>query len=158
KLEKEAKALADEAKGKKIRNANEAIKAFDRYKDVLNKKFSVSDREAIAKALESLNKDQMAKQLKIFGKAFGVVGEAIQWGGFISGLVKGFRTGDWNEAFISGEKIAVGKVASVMVTVAFSAMAVNPIGILGFAVIMAVTSALITDERLKQLNSFINGI
>ncbi|MBM0699234.1 pyocin S5, partial [Klebsiella pneumoniae] len=44
------------------------------------------------------------------------------------------------------------------VTVAFSAMAVNPIGILGFAVIMAVTSALITDERLKQLNSFINGI
>ncbi|TGF81355.1 colicin, partial [Escherichia coli] len=53
---------------------------------------------------------------------------------------------------------AVGKVASVMVTVAFSAMAVNPIGILGFAVIMAVTSALITDERLKQLNSFINGI
>ncbi|PZB12919.1 colicin, partial [Klebsiella pneumoniae subsp. pneumoniae] len=55
-------------------------------------------------------------------------------------------------------KIAVGKVASVMVTVAFSAMAVNPIGILGFAVIMAVTSALITDERLKQLNSFINGI
>ncbi|MCV5208537.1 colicin-like pore-forming protein, partial [Escherichia coli] len=48
KLEKEAKALADEAKGKKIRNANEAIKAFDRYKDVLNKKFSVSDREAIA--------------------------------------------------------------------------------------------------------------
>ncbi|WP_423275454.1 colicin-like pore-forming protein [Escherichia coli] len=79
-------------------------------------------------------------------------------GGFISGLVKGFRTGDWNEAFISGEKIAVGKVASVMVTVAFSAMAVNPIGIVGFAVIMAVTSALITDERLKQLNSFINGI
>ncbi|EEV5627110.1 TPA: hypothetical protein JLL04_005090 [Escherichia coli] len=158
KLEKEAKALADEAKGKKIRNANEAIKAFDRYKDVLNKKFSVSDREAIAKALESLNKDQMAKQLKIFGKAFGVVGEAIQWGGFISGLVKGFRTGDWSEAFISGEKIAVGKAASVMVTVVFSAMAVNTIGILGFAVIMAVTSALITDERLKQLNSFINGI
>ncbi|MHB9812991.1 colicin-like pore-forming protein [Escherichia coli] len=37
-----------------MRNANEAIKAFDRYKDVLNKKFSVSDREAIAKALESL--------------------------------------------------------------------------------------------------------
>ncbi|MCZ5716462.1 colicin-like pore-forming protein, partial [Escherichia coli] len=39
-----------------------------------------------------------------------------------------------------------------------NSMAVNPIGILGFAVIMAVTSALITDERLKQLNSFINGI
>ncbi|HAJ7242177.1 TPA: hypothetical protein HNO33_20015 [Escherichia coli] len=40
------------------------------------------------------------------------------------------------------------------------ANAVNdaPIGILGFAVIMAVISALITDERLKQLNSFINGI
>lgn len=156
KLAKEARALAEEARGKKLRNAKEAIDAFNKYKDVLNKKFSVADREAIAKALESLNKEQMAKQLKIFGKAFGVAGEAIQWGGFIHDLAKGFRTGDWNDAIMSGEKIAAGKVASVMVTVAFSAMAVNPVGILGFAVIMAVTSSLITDERLKQLNDFIS--
>ncbi|EFX7485163.1 hypothetical protein EGH81_19680 [Shigella flexneri] len=158
KLAKEARALADEAKGKTLRNSKEAIKAFDKYKNVLNKKFSVSDREAIAKSLESLNKEQMAKQLKIFGKAFGVVGQVTQWGDFINNLAKGFKTGDWNDAIISGEKIAAGKVASVMVTVAFSAMAVNPVGILGFAVIMAVTSSLITDERLKRLNDFIKTL
>ncbi|HAU5602967.1 TPA: hypothetical protein JD320_002142 [Citrobacter koseri] len=158
KLAKEARELADDAKGKKLRNAQEAIKAFDKYKDSLNKKFSVADRNAIAKALESLNKEQMAKQLKIYGKAFGFVGEAIQWSGFFNDLAKGFKTGNWNDAIISGEKIAAGKLASVMVAVAFSAMTVNPVGILGFAAIMAVTSALITDERLNKVNNFIRTL
>ncbi|MEX7682920.1 colicin-like pore-forming protein [Klebsiella pneumoniae] len=76
-------------------------------------------------------------------------------GGFISGLVKGFRTGDWNESFYKR-----GKNRSRQWHLLWLQwhLAVNPIGILGFSVIMAVTSALITDERLKQLNSFINGI
>lgn len=155
KLAKEARALADEAKGKTLRNSKEAIKAFDKYKDVLNKKFSVADREAIAKALESLNKEQMAKQLKHFERAFGSVSKGISWGSFGIGLAKGFRTGDWSDAIISGESIIAGRIASALVTVAFSMMAVNPVGILGFAVIMAVTSALITDKRLKDLNDFI---
>ncbi|EAA7344325.1 hypothetical protein ABSP78_004334 [Salmonella enterica subsp. enterica serovar 1,4,[5],12:i:-] len=158
KLAKEARDLAEEARGKTLRNSKEAIEAFNKYKDILNKKFSVADREAIAKALESLDKNQMAKQLATYGKAFGVVGGMIQWGSFINGLIKGFRTGDWNDALIGGENIVAGKLAAALVTVAFSAMAVAPIGIFGFALIMAVTSALITDRRLQQLNDFIKGL
>ncbi|ROP61800.1 colicin pore forming domain-containing protein [Enterobacter sp. BIGb0383] len=154
-LSDEAKSLAEAATGKKIRNASEAIAAFDKYKDVLNKKFSLADREAIAKALESLDKQMMAAQLKKFSKMFGIVGEALQWSDFVTGLVKGFRTGNWNDAIIGGEKIAASKLASLAVVVAFSSMAVTPIGIIGFAAILAVTSALITDERLKKMNDFI---
>lgn len=158
KFSKEAKDLADYAKGKTLRNAKDAIKAFDKYKDVLNKKFSVADREAIAKALESLDKGEMAKQLAQFSKAFGLVGKTIQWGGFGAGLAKGFRTGNWNDAIISGEGIIAGKIASALVTVTFSMMAVNPIGIFGFAMIMAITSALITDKKLKEMNDFIMSL
>lgn len=158
KFSKEAKALADAAKGKKIRNAAEAIKAFDKYKGALNKKYGMADKVAIANALESMNKQQMASQLKKFSKMFRVVGDVIQWGEFLNGVAKGFRTGNWNDAIISGEKIAVGKVATYMVVVAFGTIATAPIGIIGFAAIMAVTSALITDDRMKKMNDFILGL
>lgn len=153
-----ARLLAEEAKGKKIRSAPEAIAAFDKYKNVLNKKFNVADRAAIAKALESLDKQMMAAQLKKFGKMFGIIGEALQWGQFVAGLVKGFRTGEWNDAIIGGEKIAAGKIASLVVIVAFSSITVAPIGIIGFSLIMAITSALISDSTLKDMNNFILSI
>ncbi len=36
--------LLNKSKGKKIGNVNEALAAFEKYKDVLNKKFSKADR------------------------------------------------------------------------------------------------------------------
>ncbi len=39
--------LLIKSKGKKIGNVNEALAAFEKYKDVLNKKFSKADRDAI---------------------------------------------------------------------------------------------------------------
>jgi hypothetical protein len=72
-----AQQLSEDAKGKVLRNADEALRAFDQYKDNLNKKFNVTDRTAIANALESLDRSELAKNLNIFGKAFGYVGKAI---------------------------------------------------------------------------------
>ncbi|HEI8868261.1 TPA: hypothetical protein SLG40_003818 [Serratia odorifera] len=158
KLAKEAKELATDAKGKKLRSAAEAIQAFDKYKDSINKKFSMKDREAIAKALESLSKDQMAKQLATFSKAFGLVADAIQWSGFVNGLIKGFRTGNWDDAIINGESIVASKLATALIAVAFSSMAVAPIGIIGFAIIMAIVGALITEDRLKKMNEFVMSL
>lgn len=155
KLTKEAKALEAMAKGKKLRNASEAIAAYDKYKGNLNKKFSVADRNAIAKALESLDKATMAAQLQKMSKIFGVVGEAIAWGAFVNGIVKGFRTGNWNDAIISGEKIAATKIASLLVVTAYAVIATTPIGIIGFSAILAITAALITDKALEDLNKFI---
>lgn len=154
-LSNEAKALEGMAKGKKLRNASEAIAAFDKYKNNLNKKFSSADRSAIAKALESIDKATMAAQLHKFSKMFGVVGEAMQWGNFLNAIAKGFRTGSWNDAIIAGEKIAATKLASLLVVVAYGAIATTPIGIIGFSAILAITAALITDKALQDLNNFI---
>lgn len=152
---KQAEALAEGAKGKKIRNAAEGIAAFNRYKDVLNKKFSVADREAVARALESMNKDQMAKQLKTFGKAFGIVGSVIDIGDMTSAMVKGLRTGDWGDAFRTGERLATTKLASAAVAFAYAALATTPLGIVGYALIMAVTSALIDDALMQRINNYV---
>lgn len=158
KFAKEAKALAENSKGRFISNYNQAINSFDKYKGNINAKINAKDREAIARALESLNKAEMAKQLAKFGKAFGLVGDAIQWGGFFAAVAKGYRTGNWNDAFIAGEGIIASKAATALVIALFSAMAIAPIGILGFAIIMTVTSALISDENLKSMNDFIMSL
>jgi hypothetical protein len=155
---KQAEALAEGAKGKKIRNAAEGIAAFNRYKDVLNKKFSVADREAVARALESMNKDQMAKNLKTFGKAFGLVGTVIDIGDMTTAMVKGLRTGDWGDAFRTGERLATSKLASAAVAFAYAALATTPLGIVGYALIMAVTSALIDDALMKRINDFVMSL
>lgn len=152
---RQSEKYAEAAKGKKIRNANEAIAAFNRYKDVLNKKFSVADRNAIANALESVNKEQMAKTMKTFGKAFGIVGTVIDISDMATAMVKGFRTGDWGDAFRQGEKMASTKLASALVAFTFAAMTTTPIGIVGYAIIMAVTSALIDTKLMNEINDFV---
>lgn len=71
--------MAEADKGKQIRNAEQALKSFDKYKESLNKKFGVKDREAIAKALKSLKRDEIAKNLKKFSKAFGLTSSFIDF-------------------------------------------------------------------------------
>ncbi|WP_224706379.1 colicin-like pore-forming protein, partial [Escherichia coli] len=66
KYSKMAQELADKSKGKKIGNVNEALAAFEKYKDVLNKKFSKADRDAIFNALASVKYDYWAKHLDQF--------------------------------------------------------------------------------------------
>ncbi|MCZ4141450.1 colicin, partial [Escherichia coli] len=74
KYSKMAQELADKSKGKKISNVNEALAAFEKYKDVLNKKFSKADRDAIFNALESVKYEDWAKHLDQFAKYLKITG------------------------------------------------------------------------------------
>ncbi len=68
KYSKMAQELADKSKSKKIGNVNEALAAFEKYKDVLDKKFSKADRDAIFNALASVKYEDWAKHLDQFAK------------------------------------------------------------------------------------------
>lgn len=46
--------MAGQAKGKKIRNVEEALKTYEKYRADINKKINAKDRAAIAAALESV--------------------------------------------------------------------------------------------------------
>lgn len=147
-----ARELAEAAKGKQIRNVDDALKAFDKYKDVLNKKFSVKDREAIAQALESFDRDLMGKNLAKFSKAFNYVGNTVDVYDVVIELIKAIKTNIWRPFFVKVESMAVGRAAAIITAFAFSIIIGMPIGILGFALIMASVSMLVNDELVEEIN------
>ncbi|EHL81924.1 hypothetical protein FOC46_03235 [Citrobacter portucalensis] len=147
-----AKELAESAKGKKLRNVNEALAAFEKHKSAINSKFSVQDREAIAKAIESVNKDALAKNLQKFSKAFGITSQVIDYSQLANAIAKGIRTGEWKDAMLKIESMAVGKAASMAVAFTFSFLTVTPLGIAVFALLMTVTGALINERMMEKMN------
>ncbi|CAG8864326.1 hypothetical protein PS627_00974 [Pseudomonas fluorescens] len=150
-----AKELADKAQGKRIRNAQQALNAFDQYKGVLDKKFSVKDRQAIANTLEALDNERMSKDLARLSKAFGSVGNVMDFVDLATEARKATQTGNWLPFFIKAETILAGKGATAAVAAVFGMMTGATLGLLGFALLMAVASALVTDERVTELNDFI---
>lgn len=150
-----AQELADAAKGKQIRSADEALRAFNKYKDVLNKKFSVKDREAIAKALESLNRDQMAKSLAKFSKAFNYVGWTIVGYDTVKEIENALDSNNWRPVFVQLESLAAGRAATALTAFAFSVILGSPLGVLGYAIIMTLVSAFIDDSLMEKVNKLI---
>ncbi|MHC8308539.1 colicin-like pore-forming protein [Pseudomonas sp. GT1P32] len=153
-----AKELSASARGKKIRNAEEAIKAFDQYKDVLDRKFGVKDKEAIVRAIDSLDKDMMARTLEKFGRGFGLAGHAINFRDLTIEAKKSAESGDWKPFFIKAETVVAGQAVAGLLAFMFGFTVLTPVGILGFALLMAVTSSLINDELVSKVNEFVISI
>lgn len=144
-----AKELADASKGKKIKDVDQALAAFDKYKDVLNAKYSVADRQAITYALESVNRTQAASYLKGLGKAAGFVSVAIDAADLASELAKAVETNNYRSFFIKATSMFAGYNAGLLTAWSFSIILGSPLGILGFAIVMAAVSALV-DEKLVE--------
>ncbi len=150
---KVAKELADAAKGKTLKNTQEALKAFEKYKDVLNKKFSVADREVVAKALESVRREHIAQNLAKFSKAFNYTGKAIDaYDVFVVELPKAIRTQNFRPLFVKVETLGAGMAATALTAFAFSVMLGTPLGLFGFAIIMTVVSVLIDEKLMEKVN------
>lgn len=147
-----AQELANKAKGKRIRNVEQAVKAYDKYRSSLNTKFSAKDRKAIATALRSLDQKKMASQLSKISKALGYYGTINDYLGVINELIKSFETDNWRPALVKIESIAAGRVASALTAFAFSVILGIPLGIFGLAMIMALVSAFINEPLMESIN------
>jgi len=153
-----ASELAESAKGKKIRSADEAFKAFDKYKNALDKKFNANDRTAAAKYIDSMDFDAMSKAAAKFSKGFGYVGPAMDFKDAFIEYNNSQKSNDWKPFFVKVEAIALGVAATTLVSAMFGFIAITPLGILTFAFLMAITGALIDDARVEQINNFIAGL
>lgn len=147
-----AKELADNAKGKRIRSADDALKSFNKYKSSVSKKYSAKDLQAISKALESVNRDMMARQLSTFSKGLSGVSYFIDGVSLVSEFNKSVKSGDWKPFFVKAEVLGAGMFASQLVAFTFAALTATPMGILGFSLIMFLTSALIDDKKMGELH------
>ena len=155
KAEQLAKALANQAKGKKTRNANDALKSYEKHKANINKKINAKDRKAIATALESVKVADIANNFKRFSKGMGYAGIAIDVNDLRIELIKAYQTDNWRPFFVKAETIMAGMAATAVVGFAFSFLLGGPIGLLGYGLIMAVVGALIDDKLVEDANKLI---
>ena len=152
-----AKELAESAKSNKIKGADEAIYAFNKHKDSIQKKFGKQDREAIARAIDSLDKETLAKNLSRFSKGLGGVSKGVDLAELLVEFLKATDSGDWKPFLIKLEVIILGTTATFLVAAIFGIAATTPIGILTFAVLMAATSAYIDEKLIEKINKDILG-
>lgn len=148
-----ARDFANQAKGKTLRNVDQALAAFNKHKNALGAKFSVADRNAIANALKSIQYSSYAKQLATFSKGFGYYGIATDAYGTLKEVAKAFETNNWRPALVKIETLTAGRVAAVAVAFTFAALAATPVGVLGLGLLIGLTSSLIDDALINSINA-----
>ncbi|MDF7658332.1 colicin-like pore-forming protein [Erwiniaceae bacterium L1_54_6] len=155
---KMANDLANNAVGKTIRNYDQAMAAFEQARAGLYGKMSAADRAAISNALASLDQSIMSQRLLTYSKALGLVSDAMTYGDLVNEIRKALDTGQWGTVMVKAEAIAAGKVATAVVAFTFGIMTATPMGILGFALLSALTSSLVDDALMKKVNDFIASL
>jgi hypothetical protein len=148
--------LADASKGKQLRNAQEALDAFNKFGDAVNQKYGVKDRTAIANALESLSKEEMAKNMAKFSKSFFVTGILIDANDLRIELQKAIETEQWRPFFVKIETLLAGAGATALTAWAFSMILGAPLGIVGFALVIAIVSAMVDDKLMGRVNNLLS--
>lgn len=154
KAEQLARALAEQARGKKVSNAGDAAKAWEKHKANPNKKINAKDRAAIAKWLESVDTKIIADNFKRFSKGMGYIGPTINAYELYNELKKAIETDNWRPFFVKTEAIVAGGAATIVVAFAFGTMIGNPIGLVGYGLIMAGVGFMIDDEFVEMANKF----
>ncbi|EGH8637913.1 pore-forming bacteriocin colicin 10 [Escherichia coli] len=150
-----AQDLAEKAKGSKFNSVDEALAAFEKYKNVLDKKFSKVDRDDIFNALESITYDEWAKHLEKISRALKVTGYLSFGHDVWDGTLKGLKTGDWKPLFVTLEKSAVDFGVAKIVALMFSFIVGAPLGFWGIAIITGIVSSYIGDDELNKLNELL---
>lgn len=149
-----AKDLASSVQGQKIRSAEHALKAFDRFSHVLTEKYSATDLNAISTALESANKEQISKNLVKFSKAFGYTSKLIDaYDVVFEEVPKAVKSGNYRPLFVKMESIFAGSAASALAAWSYAIILGTPMGIVGFALMLAIVGALVDDKLIERINA-----
>lgn len=155
KYAKIAQDLAEKSKGKKIQGVDEALAAFEKYKNVLDKKFSKVDRDAIFNALESVNYDELSKNLTKISKSLKITSRVSFLYDVGSDFKNAIETGNWRPLFITLEKSAVDVGVAKIVALMFSFIVGVPLGFWGIAIVTGIISSYIGDDELSKLNELL---
>lgn len=155
KCAKIAQDLAEKSKGKKIQGVDEALAAFEKYKNVLDKKFSKVDRDAIFNALESVNYDELSKNLTKISKSLKITSRVSFLYDVGTDFKNAIETGNWRPLFVTLEKSAVDVGVAKIVALMFSFIVGVPLGFWGIAIVTGIVSSYIGDDELNKLNELL---
>lgn len=155
KYAKIAQDLAEKSKGKKIQGVDEALAVFEKYKNVLDKKFSKVDRDAIFNALESVNYDELSKNLTKISKSLKITSRVSFLYDVGTDFKNAIETGNWRPLFVTLEKSAVDVGVAKIVALMFSFIVGVPLGFWGIAIVTGIVSSYIGDDELNKLNELL---
>lgn len=155
KYAKIAQDLAEKSKGKKIQGVDEALAAFEKYKNVLDKKFSKVDRDAIFNALESVNYDELSKNLTKISKSLKITSRVSFLYDVGTDFKNAIETGNWRPLFVTLEKSAVDVGVAKIVALMFGFIVGVPLGFWGIAIVTGIVSSYIGDDELNKLNELL---
>lgn len=100
----------------------------------------------------------MAKNLNLFAKGFGYASKAFDVYDLVEEVKKSYASGDWNNTVLKMETLFAGSAATGLIAFAFGVTVSTPIGIVAFALIMALVSAYIDDAHVKQFNDALDAM
>ncbi|WP_260293254.1 colicin-like pore-forming protein [Proteus vulgaris] len=147
--------LAEQSKGKTIRNVEDALRTYEKYGQNINNKINAKDRAAIIKALESIDAKQLASNLGKFSKGLGYTNHAINAVELLVEFKNAVKTGNWRPFFVKAASITAGLASVALTAFAFSLIIGGPVGILGYALIIATVGALIDDALVEKVSGAI---
>jgi hypothetical protein len=116
--------IADNIKnfqGKRIRSYNDAMRSMNKMMANPGLKFSAADREAIVKAWQSFNADDMGNKFAALGKTFKVADYAMKAEKVRQKSIEGYRTGNWGPLMMEVESWVVSGIVSSVALGVFSA-------------------------------------
>lgn len=150
-----AKEIALKAKGKKIRNINDAAAEYEKHRNNIDKKINAKDRLAIAHYLDYLDVRQAAVTFNKLAKSMHYAGNAVYVYQLYNEMKQAIRTNNWRPFYVKAETILVGMGATAVCGLALSFLTGGPLGIIAFGFILAGVSVLIDDKLIEKVNKFI---
>lgn len=149
---KQAQEYAGLVRGKRIRSVESANRAMNKYSNSLINKFVMKDRLALANSIKSKEFSYIADKYRQYHRALGYYGYTADVVSVIIELAKAIETNSWRNFFIKLEALIAGKVAAAAVAFAFAVITGIPLGILGYALIMAAVGAMVNDSLVNSIN------
>ncbi|MHC8315474.1 colicin-like pore-forming protein [Pseudomonas sp. LB3P31] len=158
-MSKVALGLQENISGKKVRSYADAMKTFEKVRINPNIKLNVRDTQAIASALQALDRATLADNVTRLGKAFGVVGKIIQLNAVLDKTILGVERGDWKPLGLELESIGLGIGAGALLAVGmalfFPIFAASAAGVVMVAILMAIMAAYLDAQKVDEINTSI---
>jgi hypothetical protein len=163
KLSNQAKELAANISGKKIRSYNEAMATFDKIRKNPKLNINAKDKEAISQALKALDVKSMSYNFNLMGKTFGLLDKGFKAETLIQKVKDGFSTGNWEPLLVEVEAIALSGVAasysygfitSILAGIGIAALS-SPVALIIVVVLTAFMSSYIDADAARKFNDII---
>lgn len=150
--------LAYLSEGKKIRNYEQAIVAWNKYQTKITQKFSAVDLKAIENSLKSLTLADIEAKLAIYKRGLGLTSIAIDGNNIRREIQTSLQTGNWNNTFLKIETLLAGLLAGEVLALMFSFITLTPLTAASLVILLGVAGVLIDDELMQDLNNFIDSL